>query len=87
VSIAAAEDLHYLRRAWPDLTGVTCDRYRMGAAAAEMMLAKLDHSGQPQPSQVFKGQVIAGETVGPASTGPAAHATPRNRKPMRPAKR
>jgi len=76
VSIAAAEDLHYLRRAWPELTGVSCDRYRMGSVAAEMMLAKIAHEGQPQPSQVFKGVLIPGETVAP----PAVTAAPKMKR-------
>jgi DNA-binding LacI/PurR family transcriptional regulator len=62
VSIVAVEDLHYVRRAWPNITGCTCDRYQMGSQAAKMMLAKIQSDGKPQPSQVFKGELIIGET-------------------------
>jgi hypothetical protein len=44
----------------------------MGAAAAEMMLAKLSNGAQPRPSQVFKGTLIPGDTVAPP---PAASRT------------
>jgi LacI family transcriptional regulator len=81
ISIAAAEDLHSIRRAWPDLTGVTCDRYKMGAQAAEMMLAKITQDGQPQPSQVFKGSLIPGGTVAaPPSTAAGQKAKSRSTK-------
>jgi LacI family transcriptional regulator len=63
VSIAAAENLHYLRRTWPDLAGVSCDRYKMGSEAANMMLTKITNDGQPQPSIVYKGELIPGGTA------------------------
>ncbi len=63
ISIIAAEDLHHFRRTWPDISVISCNRYQMGAQAAHMMLAKIDHRSSPQPSQVFKGELIAGKTV------------------------
>jgi DNA-binding LacI/PurR family transcriptional regulator len=65
ISIITADDLHILRRTWPELAGISCDRYQMGRSAAEMMLAKIS-SGHPQPSQVFHGKLIEGDTVAPA---------------------
>jgi len=79
VSIASAENLHFLRRAWPDLSGVTCDRYKMGSQAAMMMLAKISSEGQPQPSIVHKGELIPGATV----TNPPVLNIPASKIPSR----
>lgn len=64
ISIVVAEDLHYVRSRWPDMVGISLDRYQMGRQAAEMMLAKIT-SGNAQPSRVFCGSVIQGKTVAP----------------------
>jgi LacI family transcriptional regulator len=65
VSIIASEDLRYERRMWPEMAGVSCDRYQMGRQAAEMMLAKITMKGQPQPSRIFRGNLIVAATAAP----------------------
>lgn len=68
ISIIAAEDLRYERRVWPEMAGVSFDRYQMGRQAAEMMLAKITMKGQPQPSLILRGNLIVGETTAPPPT-------------------
>jgi LacI family transcriptional regulator len=82
VSVVAADDLRYLRRMWPDLSGVTCDRYQMGRGAAEMMLAKIGAGNEPQPSRVFRGALITGGTT----AAPVVEAVKTSGKPRRAAK-
>jgi DNA-binding LacI/PurR family transcriptional regulator len=79
VSIIAAEDLRFVRRMWPEFTGITCDRYSMGGKAAEMMLAKISAGGAPQPSLVFKGKFIEGSTCAPPSTSLPPRKKPRQK--------
>ena len=68
ISVISPDDLHLLRRTWPDITGITCDRYEMGRCAAEMMLAKIT-SGNPQPSRVFRGTLMERATVSTIGPG------------------
>lgn len=67
VSIVSAEDVFEMRRNWPRMTGITCDRYRMGRHAAEMALEKVQTNGRPIPSFVSRGTFIPGTTVAPAA--------------------
>lgn len=85
VSIATTNDLRFLRRNWPEMTGFTCDRYHMGCQAAEMMLAKISSGGHPQPSQVWRGDLIPGQTVAPPPGGDAAPSSKKQlpKKPKR----
>ena len=62
ISMATVEDVHVFRRSWPDMTGVSADRYGMGRKAAELMLAKIE-SSKPQPSQSFQGELYPGATA------------------------
>jgi LacI family transcriptional regulator len=62
LSLATCSDTYVHRSGWPEITGVTCDRYQMGWDAAEMILAKVDQKGQEQPSRPFKGSVVPGQT-------------------------
>ena len=63
ISIAAANDLRFLRKMWPEMTGISCDRYQMARQAAEMMLAKIASGGAAQPSHVWRGSLIPGSTA------------------------
>jgi LacI family transcriptional regulator len=65
LSLATVEDLHMFRRPWPDITGITCDRYAMGRQAAEILLRKIESGGKPHPSFEYRGEIIPGATVGP----------------------
>jgi DNA-binding LacI/PurR family transcriptional regulator len=63
VSIVSCEELYAQRRDWPEMTGVSCNRYEMGRAAARMILEKVAQQGSAQASQVFRGKIVTGATV------------------------
>ncbi len=67
ISIICAEDVHMMRRIWPHITGISCDRYQMGQWAAQMMLDKVEQQQKPQPSKTYRGSIIQGTTVAPAA--------------------
>ena len=80
VSLAACDDQQPFRGIWPELTGVTCDRYQMGREAAEMVLAKVDTTGAPQASKVYQAKWIPGCTAGSVRSGGTAPRRARTRK-------
>lgn len=66
VSVVSAGDLKLFHAGWGRVTRVSCDRAAIGAAAAEMLLTKIERDGAPQPSRVFRGRLVEGSTAGPA---------------------
>jgi len=84
VSIAVCDDLHVFRRQWPEISGVTCDRYQMGRWAADMILSKVDAKGTPQASKVYQAKWIPGCTAGSVRSGGTAPRRARTRKEQTP---
>lgn len=72
VSIISSEELYSQRRDWPEITGVSCNRYEMGKAAARMILEKVRQAGLAGASQVFRGKIVPGVTVGLVAGGESA---------------
>ena len=74
ISLARVEDLHIFRRDWPEITGVSCDRYNLGREAAKMILAKVT-TQKPQPSVSPRGEIHVGRSVRRLDTAPAPRKT------------
>lgn len=51
ITIACCDDAQDLRDAWPGIPRVAFDRYALGVAAAELLVARL--AGQPSPSRLL----------------------------------
>lgn len=61
--LASCDDNREVRVSWPQLTCVSVNRYRLGAAAGRMMLDMVERQGQVARSRKFAGRVAEADTT------------------------
>ncbi len=63
ISIVGMDDVPAAAQTYPSLTTVRKPRGRIGAAAAELLLAKMKEPGRPAEKHLFPGELIVRDSV------------------------